>query len=61
MADPQENCECLDKWQYLCAVVLQKRDGQSLQSKFSKLKNSEEVVANEVTSIYLSVHFRKSN
>ena len=48
MAAP-ENCECLDKWQYLCAAAFQKHDGLSLVAKFKKRKKSEELVANEVT------------
>ena len=54
MADP-ENCDCLDKWQYLCAAAFQKRDGLSLIAKYRKRKKSEELVANEVTSnLYLN-------
>ena len=49
MAAP-ETCECMDKWQYLCAAAFQKRDGLSLVAKFRKRKKSEELVANEVSS-----------
>ena len=49
MASP-ETCECLDKWQYLCAAAFQKHDGLSLVAKYRKRKKSEELVANEVTS-----------
>ena len=50
-----ENCECLDKWQYLCAASIQKSNGKTLVQRFSKLQKPEQLVANEVTSKFISI------
>ena len=49
MAASPEACECLDKWQFVRAAVLQKdQDGKTLVSKFCRRQKPEQLVANEV-------------
>ena len=50
MATSSETCECIDKWQYLRAAIIEKdQSGKTLVSKFCRQKKPEQLVANEVS------------